>query len=68
MSIKGWHFTFDTFNEPEGIKEILTNGLTDIMPEVETRCLELLEKRDPKFVNKWRAQKTDANTHNEESS
>ena len=59
---------FDTFNESEGIKEILTNGLTDMMPEVETRCLELLEKRDPKFVNKWRAQKTDANTQNKESS
>ena len=59
---------FDRFNVPEGIKEILTNGLTDGIPEVETRCLELLQKHDPKFVNEWRAQKETANTENEDSS
>ena len=58
---------FDLFNEPDGIKEILTNGLTDRMPEVETRCLELLEKYDPDFVNEWKAQKATANTESEES-
>lgn len=45
---------FDTFNEPEGIKEILTNGLAK-MPDVETQCLELLQKHDPDFVKEWRA-------------
>ncbi len=58
---------FDRFNEPEGIKEILTNGLTDEIPDVETRCLELLQKHDPEFVEKWQAQKEPANTQNEES-
>ena len=59
---------FNTFNEPEGIKEILTNGLTDEMPEVETRCLELLQKHDPDFVKEWQAQKATDNAENEESS
>ena len=58
---------FDMFNEPTGIKEILTNGLTDRMPEVETQCLALLEKYDPDFVEKWQAQKETANTQNKES-
>lgn len=58
---------FDKFNEPEGIKEILTNGLTDGMPEVETGCLELLQKHDPNFVSDWKAQRETANTQNEES-
>ena len=58
---------FDTFNEPEGIKEMLTNGLTDEMPDVETKCLELLQKHAPEFVEKWKAQKESANTQNEES-
>ena len=59
---------FDKFNEPEGIKEILTNGLTDRMPEVETRCLELLQKHDPEFVEEWKEQKAAAETEIEESS
>ncbi len=59
---------FDTFNEPEGIKEILTNGLTDRMPEVETQCLELLEQKyDPEFVEKWKAEKATTNPETEES-
>ncbi|MDE0010584.1 MAG: hypothetical protein OXU36_05550 [Candidatus Poribacteria bacterium] len=59
---------FDKFDESDGIKDILTNGLTDRMPEVETRCLELLQKHDPDFVEKWKAQKKSANTQNEEPS
>lgn len=58
---------FDRFNEPEGMKEILTNGLTNRMPEVETRCLELLQKHDPDFVKEWEAQKESANTETKES-
>ena len=58
---------FGRFNEPEGIKNILTNGLTDRMPEVETRCLELLEKHDLEFVRNWKAEKETANTQTEES-
>ena len=48
---------FDRSNEPDGVKKILANGLTDGMPEVETRCLELLQKHDPEFVKEWKAEK-----------
>ena len=58
---------FDTFNEPEGIKEILTNDLTDRMPDVKTQCLELLQKHDPDFVKDWKARKETPNTETEES-
>ncbi len=58
---------FDIFNEPIGIREILKNGLTDGIPEVETRCLELLQKHDPEFVEKWKAEKATANPEIEES-
>ena len=59
---------FDKFNEPEGIKDILTNDLTNMMPEVETQCLKLLEQKyDPEFVEKWQAEKKTANAQNEES-
>ena len=57
---------FDIFNEPEGIKEILTNHVTDEssgMEEVENRCLELLQKHDPEFVAEWRARKTTGNSN-----
>ena len=59
---------FDKFNEPEGIQDILTNGLTAEMPDLETRCLELLQNHDPEFVKEWQARKTTANTQTEESS
>ena len=59
---------FDIFNEPTGIKEILTHHVADRMPEVETRCLELLQKHDQEFVKEWQAQKETANTQSKESS
>ena len=59
---------FDRFKKPDGIKEILKNGLTNMMPEVETQCLGLLQKHDPDFVKKWQAQKKTANTQSKESS
>ena len=58
---------FDKFKEPEGIKNILTNGLTDEIPNAETRCLGLLAEYDPNFVNDWREQKANANTETEET-
>ena len=57
---------FDKFNEPEGIKEILTHHASDKMPELEEKCLELLEKYDADFVKEWKAQKEDTNTESEE--
>ena len=59
---------FDGLNEPDGIKEILMNDLTDQMPNVESRCLELLQKHDPEFVRAWQSQKATTNTENKESS
>ena len=53
---------FDIFNEPAGIKEILIQHVTDGMPDVENRCLELLQKHDPEFVNEWRARETTDNS------
>ena len=53
---------FEKFNEYEGIKDILTNDLTDNLTDVEEKCLELLEKNDPNFVNQWKKKKEDANT------
>ena len=53
---------FDRLDEPTGIKELLTNHVTDGMPEVEKTCLELLQKYDSEFVEKWRARKTANNS------
>lgn len=58
---------FVTFNELDGIKDILTNHLTDEIPDVETKCLELLQSHAPEFVENWKAQKVSDNTQNEES-
>lgn len=44
---------FDRFDTPEGIQEILRGDLTDGMPDVETKCLELLQERTPEFMEEW---------------
>ena len=59
---------FYTFSEPEGIIDILTHVLTDQMPNVEIRCLELLKRRWPEYASDWNNQNATANTENEESS
>ena len=60
---------FDRYNEPEGIKEILVHHAIDAIHDlestqkrVENRCLELLQKHDPEFVEKWRARETSHNS------
>ena len=58
---------FEKFKDVAGIKAILTKHLTDETPDVETKCLALLQKHDPEFVKKWNAEKQNANTQNEES-
>ena len=58
---------FDKFEEPEGIKEILNVHAKDRMPEVEEKCLELLQKHDAEFVKEWKEKKEDTNTESEES-
>ena len=59
---------FDEFNEPDGIKEILSNYLPGEMHRwesvegsVENKCLELLEKHDSAFVEDWRARRASDN-------
>ncbi len=49
---------FDRLNEPESIKYILTKHVTSEMPEVKEQCLDVLEKYDMPFVEKWRAENT----------
>ena len=53
---------FDIFNEPEGIKEMLTNHDTSLPSEVIDKCLDLLQKHDPEFVRDWQAGETTDNT------
>ena len=62
QAIKNLARYFDIFNEPAGIKEILTQHVTDGMTEVENKCLELLQKHDPEFVKKWRIRETTDNS------
>ena len=56
---------FDKFTEPEGIKEILITHGQNLPSEVVDKYLELLEKHDLEFVEKWRAENT---TNDAESS
>ena len=58
---------FNKFQEYEAIKEILTNGLTERLPNVEKQCLELLEKYDANFVKEWKEKKETTNTESEET-
>ena len=61
---------FNRFNEPEGIKNILNEFIKDKegdIEDLESECLELLQKHDPDFVREWQAKKETTNTQNEES-
>ena len=58
---------FDKFAEPEGIKEIYIIHAKGKMPDVEEKCLDLLEKYDPDFVKKEREEKASTNTEGEET-
>ena len=56
---------FDRSNELDGVKEFLTNHMTNDrsgMEDVEDRCLELLQKHDPEFVKEWRTRETTTNS------
>ena len=58
---------FGAMKEPSLLKYILTEHVTNEMPDVEEVCLELLEEFDPEFVKEWQIQKETANTQNEAS-
>ena len=60
---------FDIFNDPAGIKDILNYHVTSEIPglepahnRLENRCLELLRKHDPEFVENWRPRTTADNS------
>ena len=58
---------FDELNAPVGIKEIYNVHAKGEMPDVEKKCLELLEKYDPDFVRGEREEKAaETNTEGEE--
>ena len=58
QALKNLARQFDIFNEPEGMKEMLTTHGQSLPSEVVNTCLELLQKHDPEFVRNWRAQNT----------
>ena len=60
---------FDKFNEPEGIKELFYAPLTLVigLTDVEEKCLELLRKHDPDFVENWLELRETPETESEES-
>ena len=60
---------FAKFEEPEGIKEIYNIHAKGKRPDVEEKCLELLEKHDPDFVKEQREEiVADINTESDENS
>lgn len=58
QALKNLARLFDIFNEPEGIKEMLTTHGQSLPSEAVGTCLELLRKHDLEFVEKWRAENT----------
>ena len=57
---------FDKFKEPDGIKDIYHIHTKGKIPELEDKCLELLEKHDPEFIKKERKEKEATNTESEQ--
>ena len=58
QALKNLARQFDIFNEPEGIKEMLTTHGQSLPSEVVDTCLDLLQKHNPEFVENWRTQNT----------
>jgi len=62
-AIKNLALYFDKFDEPDGIKDILTY-FGDQDPKVKETCLDLLENHDPNFVAQQRVLETTVHTTN----
>ncbi len=60
--------SFWAMNEPSLLKHILTEHVTNEMPDVEEVCLEFLEEFNPEFVKECGTEKETANIKNKESS
>lgn len=58
---------FDIFNEPAGIKEILTYHAAGENPMPQDKCLELLQKHDPEFVKEYQVHNENTNAGSEDS-
>ena len=58
QALKNLARLFDIFNEPEGMKEMLTTHGQSLPSEVVNTCLELLRKHDPAFVENWPSENT----------
>lgn len=66
-ALEGLAKYFDKFRDSDGIKEIYNIHAKGRMSEIEEKCLELLEKYDPDFVEEQRAAETTTNTESEEN-
>ncbi|MCY4402282.1 MAG: hypothetical protein OXD54_06865 [Candidatus Poribacteria bacterium] len=66
-AIKNLALYFNKFDEPDGIKDILTH-FGDKVPKVKETCLDLLESYYPNFVAQQRASETTAHTENGDTS
>ena len=53
---------FDKANAPENLREILIIHGESLAPDVVDKYLKLLQKHDPEFVEKWRAENTTDDT------
>ena len=53
---------FDKFNEPNGIEELLNTHRSYVTSEDADKCLELLQKYNPEFVEEWRARESTDNS------
>ena len=53
---------FDRFNESKGIEDLLNHHGASLSSDVLDRCLELLQKHNREFVEKWRAENTTDDT------
>lgn len=56
---------FNKFQEHEGIKEIYNAYIKGKLPELEEKCLDLLEEKFPDFVKEQREEKASTNNESE---
>ena len=56
---------FNKFQEHEGIKEIYNAHVKGKFPELEEKCLDLLEEKFPDFVKEQREEKASTNSESE---
>ena len=65
--LKGLVEYFNKFQEHEGIKEIYNAHIKGKLPELEEKCLDLLEEKFPDFVKEQREEKALTDNESEET-